>query len=92
MRAASGEASGHDWWPARAITALLILLFAHVLAAQSPDSTTAPTPDRRFFRPRDLGAIGGGIAASALLSAYDVRIARWAQSSGVQGRAADGVS
>jgi hypothetical protein len=85
MRAASRAASGHARWPARLLTAVLILLIAHALVARSPDSSTAPTPDRRFFRPRDLAVMAGGIAASALLSTYDVRIARWDQSSGVQG-------
>ena len=69
--------------------ALLILLVATApAAAQRADTTVASRRaggDRRFFRPRDLGAVGAGIAASAALSLFDVRIARWDQSLGVQG-------
>ena len=61
------------------------LAFARGLDAQSPDSSGCAHGDRRFIRPRELTTVGGGIAASLLLSAYDVRIARWDQSSGVQG-------
>ena len=68
---------------------LLTLLVATAPAGAQRADTTAATwnagGDRRFFRPRDLGAVGAGIAASAALSLFDVRIAHWDQSPGVQG-------
>lgn len=52
-------------------------------AAQQRDTTGEG--DRRFFRPTELALLGGGIAASGVLSIFDSRIARWTQSPGVQG-------
>ncbi len=70
------------------LTTLALMAFssANAAAQASPDTTQAPQ-DRRFLRPRDLGVIGAGLGASALLSLADVRIARWDQSPGVQGSA-----
>lgn len=62
---------------------LLILTVSFLAAAQAVDSTAGG--DRRFLRPRELTVLGLGIAASAGLSAFDPRIARWTQSSGIQG-------
>lgn len=46
---------------------------------------TSGNGDRRFLRPTELALLGGGIAASGVLSIFDSRIARWTQSPGVQG-------
>ena len=52
--------------------------------AQQRDSAAAEG-DRRFFRPHELTMLAGGLVASVAVSAFDTRIARWDQSSGVQG-------
>ena len=52
--------------------------------AQGVDSS-ATNGDRRFLRPRELTELGLGLAATAGLSVFDVRIARWTQSNSVQG-------
>lgn len=54
------------------------------LLAQQPDPTAAGG-DRRFLRPHELTMLAGGLVASAAISGFDTRIARWDQSSGVQG-------
>jgi len=45
----------------------------------------APKKDKTFFTRDDLLITGVGFAASVGVSAFDERIARWSQSSGVQG-------
>ncbi len=70
---------------ALALTGVLALAaIPSTVAGQQPDSTSV-VEDRRFVRPRDLGAIGLGVVASVGLSVFDKRIARWTQSNGVQG-------
>ena len=69
----------------REIALGLFILAAPPLAGQVTDSTRSVAGDRRFLRPRELTILGGGIAASAMVSAFDVRIAHWDQSAGVQG-------
>lgn len=69
----------------RLVCAAFAALFTALpVGAQRPDSSLAGG-DRRFLRPRELTVLGTGIVASALLSVVDPRIARWDQSSGVQG-------
>jgi membrane-associated phospholipid phosphatase len=43
---------------------------------------------KTFFVKRDLGVAGIAVAGSAVTSAFDLRIARWARSPGVQGDSA----
>jgi hypothetical protein len=71
---------------AAASVALMLVSLASLAGAQRADST-ADHGDRRFLRPRELTVLGVGVAASALLSTADTKIARWDQSSGVQGSA-----
>ena len=52
--------------------------------AQAPDSLR-DNGDRRFLRPRELGVLGVGMLAAGALSLADPKIARWTQSSSVQG-------
>ena len=56
-------------------------LACSTLSAQQP----ADTVDRTFFTRRDLAVTGIAFAASAAVSAFDVRIGNWTQSSSVQG-------
>lgn len=64
--------------------ALLAVFVATPIRAQGTD-TTSTGGDRRFFRPREISVFATGLAASGILSAFDKRIARWDQASGVQG-------
>jgi hypothetical protein len=68
-----------------ALTSLLALPLA--LPAQSgvisPRDTT--TPSKTFFTKKDLAYSAIAVAGSAALSAFDVRIRNWSQSSSVQG-------
>jgi membrane-associated phospholipid phosphatase len=64
-----------------------LLSLAPVDAGAQRADSTVNHGDRRFFRPRELTVLGVGVAASALLSTVDTKIARWDQSSGVQGSA-----
>jgi membrane-associated phospholipid phosphatase len=79
------------------VTSLLApsLLAAQAVAAGSGDglasraTSRTDTLDRAaqktFFVKRDLVTSGVALAASAAVSAFDLRIARWARSAGVQG-------
>jgi membrane-associated phospholipid phosphatase len=51
----------------------------------SPDTVRDRTPQKTFFVKRDLVASGIAVAGSAAVSAFDLRIAHWARSPGVQG-------
>lgn len=66
-----------------ALLALTVAALPGRVVAQQRDTTGEG--DRRFLRPTELALLGGGIAASGVLSIFDTRIARWTQSSGVQG-------
>lgn len=66
------------------VAMILAMILAMPLGAQNSDSTIAGG-DRRFFRPREITVLATGLAASGVLSVFDKRIARWDQSSGVQG-------
>ena len=84
---------------AGALVALLLvpsLLAAQTVAAAPDDrttysaitdsDTTVGRPSQKtFFVKRDLVTSGVALAASAAVSAFDLRIARWARSTGVQG-------
>jgi len=72
------------------------LLAAQTVAAELDDSVVSATsaePDtaggrkvqKTFFVKRDLVASGIAVAGSAVVSAFDLRIAHWARSPGVQG-------
>ena len=54
---------------------------AHALS----DLARASAPQKTFFVKRDLVATGIAVAGSAVVSAFDLRIAHWARSPGVQG-------
>lgn len=71
---------------ALSLTLPLLLALPARAAAQRGDASAGVT-DRRFVRPHELGLLGGAVAASALLSVFDTRIARWTQSTAVQGSA-----
>jgi hypothetical protein len=63
---------------------------ARVDSAVSGESALAGTvpvraPQKTFFVKRDLLTSGIAVASSAAVSAFDLRIAHWARSSGVQG-------
>jgi membrane-associated phospholipid phosphatase len=70
-----------------------LLLVPGVAVAQDVDSAARALPDsaharavqKTFFVKRDLAASGIAIAGSAAVSAFDLRIAHLARSSGVQG-------
>ena len=71
---------------------LLAAIATHVTNGQAPASgTLAPVtrpPDdtqKTFFVRRDLYWTGVALAATAAISPFDVRIARWTQTSSVQG-------
>jgi membrane-associated phospholipid phosphatase len=55
--------------------------------AISRTDTLDRTAQKTFFVERDLVSSGIALAASAAVSAFDLRIAHWARSSGVQGDA-----
>lgn len=63
--------------------AFALLLTGSSLLAQ--DSTRSAHADKTFLTRRDILITGAGFAASVGVSAFDERIARWTQSSGVQG-------
>jgi membrane-associated phospholipid phosphatase len=50
-----------------------------------PDTVRDRKPQKTFFVKRDLVASGIAVAGSAAVSAFDLRIAHWARSPGVQG-------
>ena len=54
--------------------------------ARAPtDTTRGPAPRKTFFVKRDLVTSGIAVASSVAVSAFDLRIAHWARSPGVQG-------
>jgi membrane-associated phospholipid phosphatase len=59
------------------------LLVPALSAAQDADSTRVP--QKTFFGKRDLVATGIAIAGTAVVSGFDLRVAHWARSAGVQG-------
>jgi membrane-associated phospholipid phosphatase len=72
------------------------LLAAQAVAAGGDDGTAFPAiaktdtalerpAQKTFFVKRDLVTSGVALAASVAVSAFDLRIARWARSAGVQG-------
>ncbi|HEX7978354.1 MAG TPA: phosphatase PAP2 family protein [Gemmatimonadaceae bacterium] len=52
---------------------------------QAPDDSAGHEPPKTFFVKRDLVAGGIAFAASVAVSSFDLRIAHWARSQGVQG-------
>lgn len=67
----------------RALVAAAALLgIASSAGAQAADTAARGRP---FFVPRDAAALGIGVIASAALTPFDRRIARWTQSEAVQG-------
>jgi membrane-associated phospholipid phosphatase len=54
-------------------------------ANASPDTARRGAVQKTFFVKRDLVATGIAVAGSAAVSAFDLRIAHWARSPGVQG-------
>jgi membrane-associated phospholipid phosphatase len=54
-------------------------------ANASPDTARREAAQKTFFVKRDLVATGIAVAGSAAVSAFDLRIAHWARSPGVQG-------
>jgi membrane-associated phospholipid phosphatase len=91
--------SFRDWLRVCALSASLIA--PNCLAAQTvgaglgdgaalgvgakPDTARDRTAQKTFFVKRDLALSGIALAGSAAMSAFDLRIARWARSPGVQG-------
>jgi len=85
------------WWAfAASLMYVPSLLFAQAALATVEDSVAADVsarPDtahhrvaqKTFFVERDLAVAGIGVATSAAVSAFDLRIAHWARSPGVQG-------
>src|SRR4051812_44571883 len=69
----------------------LAALVAAALIAIPSTSTRAQTPvdsgrvDKTFFTRRDLVLSGAALAGTAVVSTFDERIARWTQTTGVQG-------
>jgi membrane-associated phospholipid phosphatase len=53
--------------------------------APARDSVAEPVPQKTFFVRRDLAATGVAVVATAAVSAFDLRVARWSRSAGVQG-------
>src|SRR5215218_5291966 len=51
----------------------------------APDTVRDRKPQKTFFVKRDLVSSGIAVAGSAAVSAFDLRIAHWARSPGVQG-------
>jgi membrane-associated phospholipid phosphatase len=54
-------------------------------ATVAADSSGGRAPQKTFFVKRDLLATGVGAAGTLVVSGFDLRIARWARSTGVQG-------
>jgi len=50
-----------------------------------PDTARHRAPQKTFFVKRDLAVAGIAVASSGVVSAFDLRIAHWARSPGVQG-------
>ena len=58
---------------------------AHAVPASSGDSFPEPAPQKTFFVKRDLVATGIAAVGTVAVSGFDLRVARWARSAGVQG-------
>ena len=78
----------------RVLLALALATPLTPLAAQLADSSVGPPPiaasdsahaPKTFFTRRDLVTAVAGVAGSAVVSAFDSRIARWTQQPNVQG-------
>jgi membrane-associated phospholipid phosphatase len=69
---------------AACIAATILVAASSSLTAQA-DTTKADKPDKTFFTQKDLLITGAGFVVSAGVSAFDEGIARWSQSSDVQG-------
>jgi membrane-associated phospholipid phosphatase len=54
-------------------------------AGAQPDSAGQGAAQKTFFVKRDLAVVGVAVATSGAVSAFDLRIAHWARSPGVQG-------
>jgi len=67
------------------IAATALLVSSAPLTAQTDTTKVETATDKTFFTREDLLITGVGFAASIAVSAFDERIARWSQSSGVQG-------
>jgi membrane-associated phospholipid phosphatase len=66
-------------------TLALAALLAIPLAAGAQSGARDTTPSKTFFTRKDLAYSAVALVGSAALSAFDVRIAHWAQSSSVHG-------
>jgi membrane-associated phospholipid phosphatase len=67
------------------VVATALLVSSTPLMAQTDSTKVETAPDKTFFMRKDLLVTGVGFAGSVGVSAFDERIARWSQSSGVQG-------
>jgi len=54
-------------------------------ARAQPDTARHRAAQKTFFVQRDLAVVGIAVASSGVVSAFDLRIAHWARSPGVQG-------
>jgi hypothetical protein len=61
------------------------LIVAHALSVAALGAQTRDTVDKTFFTARDLAYTGAVVGGSAIVAAFDERIAHWTQSPHVQG-------